>query len=185
MTGEGVLFDEEGGAGALVTRAIQTISRQWSRRGPATRLTETFLAIKGVPDAFSLFEGLALKQIQLVPDDVKIIFRIADEGDPVAQEIVIWAGEKLADLACGVIRQLDLEKEKFEVVLVGSLWKSGERLISATRRVIQETAPQAALVLLPVPPVVGGVLLGMRQAGLSNPRLRKILVRNFLEWRKG
>jgi N-acetylglucosamine kinase-like BadF-type ATPase len=179
VTGEGELFGEEGGAGSLIRRAIQAISRQWSQRGPATRLTPAFLESKGVPDVLSFLEGLSLKRIALDAEDVRTVFKVADEGDRVAQAIVDWAGEQLADLACGVIHQLGLEGEAFEIVLVGSLWKSGPRLSESLRREVQKTASRARLMQLSAPPVVGGVVLGMQQAGVRNPMPRKELLDSF------
>jgi N-acetylglucosamine kinase-like BadF-type ATPase len=179
VTGEGELFDEEGGAGSLVRRAVQAISRHWSQRGPATGLTAAFLESKGVADVLSLLEGLSLKTIVMDAQDVRTVFRVADEGDRVAQDIVDWAGEQLADLVCGVITQLALEGEAVEIVLVGSLWKSGPRLSESLRRGVQKTASRARLMQLPAPPVVGGVILGMQQAGLRNPLARKMLLDSF------
>jgi len=175
ITGEGPLFGEEGGAGSLVRRAIGAISRQWSQRGPATNLTAAFLESKRVSDAFSLLEGLALQKIALDAEDVRTVFKVASEGDGIAQAIVEWGGKQLADLAGGVVHQLGFEGEAFEMVLVGSLWKSGPRLRDAFSREVQKIAPKVRFVQLPVPPVVGGVILGMQQAGVRNPVIRQKL----------
>ena len=176
VTGEGLLFDEEGGAGTLVTKAIRAISRQWSKRGPETHLTEAFLESKGVKDVLSFLEGLSLQKITWTPEDVRIVFKVADEGDPIAQEIVEWTGERLADLVCGVIRQLELEDKVFDVVKVGSLWKSGPRLGEAMRRAVHQVAPGAHPLPLLAPPAVGGILLGMQHAGVSQVGMRQALV---------
>jgi N-acetylglucosamine kinase-like BadF-type ATPase len=63
VTGEGYLFDEEGGAGTLITEAIRAISRQWSKRGPHTLLAPAFLETKGLKNIVSLLEGLAHSHI--------------------------------------------------------------------------------------------------------------------------
>ncbi len=180
IIGEGELFAEEGGAGSLVTRAIQAISKQWSRRGPATKLTQAFLEKTGLKDPIDLFEGLALRKILLTAEDVLLVFRVADDGDWVAQEIVEWAGKQLADLACGVIRQLSLEDKAFEVVEVGSLWKSGPRLRDAFHLGVQQIAPMAVTIPLQAPPVIGGVVLGMQQAYSYDPGIRRILIEHFM-----
>jgi len=179
ITGEGDLFGEEGGAGSLVRQAIRAISRQWSQRGPATRLTEAFLESKGSPDVFCFLEDLALRRMVWEPQDSRTVFKTADEGDLVAQSIVDWAGQQLADLAGGVIRQLELEEEVFEIVLVGSLWKSGPRLSESLRRNVLKTAKRARLMPLPAPPVVGGVILAMKQASDWMPQMRSVLLDSF------
>jgi hypothetical protein len=75
----------------------------------------------------------------------------------------------LGDLAVGVIRQLQFEDEAFEVVLAGSFYKGSPLLTEELGRTVHRVAPQARLVRLHVPPVVGGVLLGMELGGV-NPR---------------
>jgi hypothetical protein len=77
------------------------------------------------------------------------------------------AGCELGKLANGVIRQLGFQKLEFEVALVGSLYDGNPLLIETMRATIHSIAPGAKLVRLTVPPVVGAVLLGMEQAGLS------------------
>ena len=54
-----------------------------------------------------------------------------------------------------------MQNETFEVVQIGSLY-DGHLLISEQMsQTIQQTALKAEIVRLAVPPVVGGVLLGM------------------------
>ncbi|RPH62885.1 MAG: hypothetical protein EHM81_01280 [Chloroflexi bacterium] len=78
-----------------------------------------------------------------------------------------WAGEQLGQMACGVIRQLNLENEQVEVVQIGSLYDGHPLMTEAMRATIQQVAPRARLVRLTAPPVVGGVILGMQQAGFD------------------
>ena len=78
-------------------------------------------------------------------------------------------------MANGVIRQLDFEPLEFEVVLVGSLYDGGSLLIEPMRETIQAVAPGARLVRLSAPPVIGGVLLGMEQAGVNGATVRERL----------
>lgn len=181
VTGEGTLMGEEGGSGSLIERAIHSISRQWSRRGPPTRLTDAFLDRTGAGDVITLLEGLVLGRYPLSADDVLTVFRLAEEGDRVAEEIVAWNGIQLADLASGVISQLDLEAETFEVILVGSLFKAGERMIGPMRTAIQTRTPGAQLVVLPTLPVVGGVVLGMKSTGIDPRPVRPVLIASIQE----
>ncbi len=93
-----------------------------------------------------------------------------------AQDLIRWCGRELGSLAKGVIRQLGFEDEEFDVVLAGSLYDGGPMLIEAMRGAIQEVALGARLVRLEVPPVVGGVLLGMEQTGPVVPGVRETLI---------
>jgi N-acetylglucosamine kinase-like BadF-type ATPase len=176
VTGEGRRFGEYGGADELVMKAVHAVAAGWSRRGPATRLAGAFVAHLGVRDVDALLEGLALNRLYLGAAAAPLVFQVAEAGDPVAQAVITWAGHELGDLAAGVIRQLGFERLSFEVVLTGSLFNGGERLIAPVRATIQAVAPGARLVRLAAPPVIGAVLLGMTQAGVPLAAVRPILV---------
>jgi N-acetylglucosamine kinase-like BadF-type ATPase len=176
VTGEGFRFAEYAGASDLVAKAIQVVSLAWSRRGPATQLTETLLAETQAADVTDLLAGLARQRYKLTSDHAPLVFQVATAGDPVAQEIIRWAGRELGDLANGVIRQLGFEQENFEVVLVGSLYNGSPVLVNTLQETIQEVAPQAKLVRLQAPPVMGGVLLAMEQVNLETAAIRPTLI---------
>jgi N-acetylglucosamine kinase-like BadF-type ATPase len=176
VTGAGGQMGEAAGAGDLVQEAVARISRFWSHRGPPTRLVEAFVDYTGAKDLDDLIEGLVMQRYALDTRAAPLIFQVAAAGDPVACQVITWAGESLADLANGVIRQLHLADQPFEVILVGSLYNGGELLIGPMRQAILRLAPRAQLVKLEAPPVVGGVLLGMQQAGLETADRRKPLI---------
>jgi N-acetylglucosamine kinase-like BadF-type ATPase len=167
---------EAAGAGELVLKAIQAIARAWTWRAPATRLTEAFVQLAGASDAVDLLEGLSSGRIHVGPDAAPLVFRVAAEGDAVAQDLIVWAGRELADMAIGVIRQLGFESLEFEVVLAGSFFKGSPVLADVMRETIHAVAPGACLVRLHVPPVVGGVILGMEQSGVRPSAVRQTLI---------
>lgn len=175
-TGCGDLFAEYAGGGDLVYKAVQTIGMAWTRRGPATRLTEAFIALTGATDVIDLLEGLFVGRYKVSSPAAPLVFRVAAEGDAVAQEIIRWAGRELGSLAIGVIRQLNFEALDFDVVQIGSLYNGSPVLGETMMATIHEVAPGARAVRLTAPPVVGGVLLGMEQAGVDYPPLRDILI---------
>jgi N-acetylglucosamine kinase-like BadF-type ATPase len=169
---------EAGGACELVHRALEAVARAWTRRGPATQLTQAFCRRAGVPDAATLLEGLTLDHICIGPEAAPLVFQAAAAGDRVAYGLITWAGRELGDLAVGVIRQLALEALSFEVVLAGTFFNGSPRLAETMAEVIHSVAPGARLVRLGVPPVVGGVLLGMQAAGLDPSPARAVLIRS-------
>ncbi len=176
VTGCGPWFGEYGGAGELVDKAIQAVAMAWTLRSPATRLTEAFIELTGATDIIDLLEGLALERYRLTAAAAPVIFRLAAEGDKVAQETICWAGRELGSLAIGVTRQLGFERLDFEVVLSGSLFKGSPTLTETMAATVHEVAPKARLVRLNAPPVVGGVLLGMEQAGVDYSGIRQALI---------
>jgi N-acetylglucosamine kinase-like BadF-type ATPase len=164
-----------GGYG-VVSRAIQAVAWEWSRRGPATALTPAFLKRFSAASLDDLMEGLYLERYNYEPRDALLVFQIANQGDPAALDVVRAVGETLGEMACGVIRQAEMEGDAFEVVLIGSLYKGHALIAETMRRVIHQIAPKAQLVHLSVPPVVGGVIRAMQLGGLHTPPLRQRLL---------
>jgi len=158
---------EYGGGGDLTRKAVEAVWLAWTKRGPDTDLTPKFLAHVGVDDALELIEGLSRGRFYLGAPEAPLVFEVARAGDRVALECIRWVGRELGSLAVGVIRQLEFESLDFEVVLTGSLYKGSPLIVEAMQAVIHAVAPGARLVYLNAPPVVGGVLLGMEQAGID------------------
>jgi N-acetylglucosamine kinase-like BadF-type ATPase len=165
VTGHGLSMGEGAGASELVERAIQTVVYEWAQRGPATRLTTAFLRITGASSLAELVEGLVTGRYSLDASNAPLVFEVAGQGDPVAIDLIHWAGRELGELASCVIRQLGFENQEFEVVLVGGMFDGGPMLIEPMRRTILSFAPGACLVRLTDLPVIGAVLLGMEAAG--------------------
>jgi len=178
VTGMGSWLGEYGGAAEIVSQAVKAVAAALTQRGPKTALSAAFVAQAGAADATDLLAGLVRDRYRLSPAAAPLVFDIAAQGDAVAQEIITWAGRELASLAVGVIRQLNLASETFDVVLSGSLYKGGEPLIAPMRQAIQAVAPGANLVRLTAPPVVGGVLLGMAEAGVDTAVCRQTLLQS-------
>jgi N-acetylglucosamine kinase-like BadF-type ATPase len=178
MTGCGYPFGEYGGAGDLVLRSVQMITYDWTQRGPHTQLSGAFVEQVGAKDLTDLIEGLALDYYRLGADCAPLVFQIAGEGDPVAREIIAWAGRELGGSATGIIRQLKIEDQDFEVVLIGSVFNGGAMLLEPLYETIHAIAPKARFTRLAVPPVVGGVVLGMQQVGLQSSSIRVQLIQS-------
>lgn len=172
---------EYAGGYDIVARAMRAVTFQWLKRGPVTALTPAFIDHFKAKNLADLVEGVYLQRYLCESSLVMLVFEIAKQGDPQALEVMRWAGEELGQIGVGVINQLELQEETFDVVLIGSL-HDGHPLLSQTlRETILKVAPHANLVRLAVPPVVGGALLGMEQAGLNGYDLRDTLIRTTKE----
>jgi N-acetylglucosamine kinase-like BadF-type ATPase len=176
VLGNGAPFGENGGAYEIVLMATQAIAKAWTRRGPATALTHAFAAEVGARDAADLLEGLSQETYHLDAWAAPLVFQVAEAGDPVARAVLRWAGEELASLVLGVVRQLDLQNETFDVVQVGSTFHGGPLLLEPLYATVRAEAPHARFVPLTAPPVVGAVLLAMRAGGLEDSAARKTLI---------
>jgi N-acetylglucosamine kinase-like BadF-type ATPase len=125
-----------------------------------------------------LLEGLSQGRYRLSAAAAPLVFQVAAAGDPVALSLVEWAGHELGSLAVGIIRQLGFEALTFDVVMAGRFYQGGVGLHKAMRETILAVAPGARLVRLTAPPVVGGVLLGMEQAGFNPAPAREALIQS-------
>jgi N-acetylglucosamine kinase-like BadF-type ATPase len=171
--GEGLLFGEGAGAAETVTAAQHAVAAAWTLTGPPTRLTQAFVDGVGARDADDLIEGLVTERYDLDATAAPLVFRVAEQGDTVARDIIRWAGRALATMAIGVCRQLELQQRAFTVVLGGSFFNGGALLIDPLRERLHAEAPHAKLVRLDAPPVIGGVLLGMQRAGLERKTVQR------------
>jgi N-acetylglucosamine kinase-like BadF-type ATPase len=152
---------EAAGGFDIILRAMRAVSFEWTRRGPATDLTRAFIEKTGAQNLDELVEGVYLERYPFDTSYVMLVFKIAAQGDAEALRVMRWAGDRLGQMACGVIRQVGLQNKTFEVVQIGSLYDGHPLISEQMRQTIQQTAPNAEIVRLSVPPVVGGVLLGM------------------------
>jgi N-acetylglucosamine kinase-like BadF-type ATPase len=167
MTGNSMLMDEYGGAATIVYKAVRTIARAWSLRGPQTALAEAFMEHTGASSPADLLEGLVTGCYELDADIAPLVFEVAEAGDPAAVEVLWWAGDGLGQMVNGVIHQLSFEEQEFEVIMAGSTFKGGDLLIKPMKETVLQLAPGAKFLRLAASPVVGGVLLGMEQAGVN------------------
>lgn len=184
VVGLGDWAGEAGGASELVERSVRSITYEWVRRGPSTALSAAFMARVGARDLEDFIEGLTTGRYHVGAEAAPIVFQVASEGDRVALEVIRWGGRELGELANSVIRQLHFETLNFEVVLVGSTYNGSPLLIDSMRATIQALAPGARLVRLTAPPVVGGVLLGLEQAGQDGWPVRERLIESTNDLRR-
>ena len=176
VTGFGMTMAEAAGAGELVAKAVQAVSLDWSRRGKPTAISQAMIELCDARDLDDLIEGLCTFRYFVDAPFAPRIFELAEAGDEVAGDLIRWAGEQLGSLALGVIRQLQFEGKAAEIVLVGSMFEGGDRLIDPLRQVVHAVTPHAQLIRLQVPPVVGGVLLGMEKVGARKGDTRRTLI---------
>jgi N-acetylglucosamine kinase-like BadF-type ATPase len=168
---------EYAGGFDLLARAMRAVIFEWNRRGPATTLSDLFLEVTGARDLDDLVEGLYVGNYH--PWDRNLVlrvFEIARGGDEQALTVLRWAGVQLGEMACGVIRQLELQATEFDIVLIGSIFKGHPTIAETLAETVHKLAPHARLVHLGAQPVMGAVFLGMEQAGLDGYHHRERLV---------
>jgi len=176
VVGRSLPVGEGAGGAELIAKVLEVIAHEWTRRSPPTQLTPVMIHHVGARDLTDLLEGVLEERYTLDASAAPLVFQVAATGDPVANEVIRWAGCELGELAKAVIRQLQFEPLAFDVVLAGSMYNGGPLLIEPMRQTIHALAPGARLVRLTVPPVLGAVALAMEQGGFKlTPLIRETL----------
>ena len=167
VTGHGVLMGEGAGGSELMHRCMQIIGYSWTKRLPITALADAMITHVGAKDLEDLMRGYTTYEYHIGAEAARIVFRVAEEGDEAARNLIRWAGTELGEIANAVIRQLEFENLAFDVVMTGSMFAGGQMLIDPMRETIHKLAPKARLVRLSVPPVIGAAMLGMEAGRMS------------------
>ena len=176
VTGHGVLMGEGAGGSELMFRCMQIVGYAWSKRGAPTKLADAFIEQAGATDLEDLLRGYTTDEYQIGAESAPIVFRVAEQGDQVARDLIHWAGCELGEMANAVIRQLEFENLAFDVVMTGSMFEGGPMLIEPMRETIHKLAPKARFVRPNVPPVIGAAILGMEAGGRNiTPEIRKTM----------
>jgi len=176
VTGHGVMMGEGAGGSELMHRCMQIVGYSWTKRLPKTTLADAMIAYVGAKDLEDLMRGYTTYEYHIGAEAARIVFRVAEEGDQAARDLIFWAGTELGEMGNAVIRQLEFENLAFDVVMTGSMFDGGRMLIEPMHETIQKLAPKARLVRLRVPPVVGAVILGMEAAAFKiTPEIRKTI----------
>lgn len=162
-SGWGWLNDE--GAGFWVgQKAFQAVFKELDRRGKKTLIKDLIFEQLGVKNKQDLMAKVYqsndfVRTVSLMSISVD---EASKKGDKIAIEILKEAGEELALSAIRVIKGLDLEKKKFPLVLVGSMFKS-KIVLETTKKEIKKIAPGAKFIRPKLEPVVGAVKLAIKQ----------------------
>jgi N-acetylglucosamine kinase-like BadF-type ATPase len=167
VTGYGITMGEGAGGSELIHRTMQAIGYSWTQRLPPTALAPVFIEMTGAKDLEDLIQGYTAHYYEIGANAARTVFRVAEQGDEIANQLVRWAGIELGEMANAVIRQLNFEDIEFEIALIGSMFKSGEILIKPMRETVHAVAPKAKLIPTEARPVLGAALLGMEAGGLT------------------
>jgi N-acetylglucosamine kinase-like BadF-type ATPase len=174
--GAGFWSGEAAGGFDILSRAMRAVTFEWTKRGPVTALSQAFLQHSGAKDLDDLIEGMYVGRYDFDPSMILLVFEVARQSDQQAVEVMRWAGSELGAMAVCVARQLDVLNDIFDVVLIGSIFDGHPVIQASLGEIIHRFAPGARIVRLTVPPVVGGVLLGMEAVGVDFHGKRQRLI---------
>jgi N-acetylglucosamine kinase-like BadF-type ATPase len=176
--GWGSALGDEGSAYAIGRAAITAIARDEDGRGPNTRLTPRLVAHFGVknPHEIRRLGSTGRLDVAEIARLAPIVAEVAAAGDSAARRILRQAALDLAELAAAVLRRSGLAKRPTPVFLTGGVFNDRRTLRPAFVRQLRRQVPTATIRATRFPPVLGAVLLALRDAGViwTEPLLKRL-----------
>jgi len=173
--------DRAHGGGWLGRSALGAAIRARDGRGERTVLESMVPAHFGMSRPAALMEAIYIGSVQhdRLSELAPVVMKAAAGGDQAAQELMGQVVEEIVVTANAAIRRLRLTRRDVHVVLGGGVLRAmDEGLISRITRGIREVAPEAVIMQLAAPPVLGAALIGLdelRAPESARSRLRKAL----------
>jgi N-acetylglucosamine kinase-like BadF-type ATPase len=172
--GWGHLIGDEGSGYWIGQRAVAAVMRASDGRGPQTLLTEQVLAHFGASNAGGLVHSVygrdaARGRIAMLGPAVQ---HAAATGDAVAAAILDHAADELALAARSVTDRLALQKEPFQFILAGGVFRVVPWLVESLTLRLADVAAHAVIEVLTVEPARGAVRLALAEGrgGASIPK---------------
>lgn len=157
-------LSDEGSAFWLGQKAYQAVLKDLDNRGPKTLMTDLFLRKFKVKKAEGLKRKIYFKNnlIKTASSLSLLVNKAAQKGDKIAKNILIESGKELAISANTVIKELNLQKRKFPLVLIGNVFKS-KIILNTVQKEIKKTAPKIDFIKPRKDPVIGAVKLAIKE----------------------
>jgi len=167
--GWGTLLADEGSGYDFGREACRAVMRAFDGRGPATLMTDKILAKLNLDSPLSLVKWSLTEGMQ--KDNVAAlspcVFEALNEGDLVAEKIINKSIDSMAEMVRAVARKLDITEDSFRIVLAGGNFAHQPYLVSTLQEKISGFCPKAEAVLPKYEPIVGGVIMALRNSGIE------------------
>lgn len=162
-SGWGWLADE-GSAFWIGQKVFQAVLKDLDKRGEKTLLTKlVFQKLKKKRTTDLLAKIYSKNPTEILPYLSIICHQACQKKDKIAKKIIIEAAREVALNGKTVIYQLNFQKEKFPLVLVGSLFKT-KIFLDEVKREIQKIARKVQFIHLKKEPVIGAIKLAIENA---------------------
>jgi N-acetylglucosamine kinase-like BadF-type ATPase len=164
----GRLSGDWGGGVRLSEEVMAAAARDEDGRDRATALTDAVRAHFGTSTVVEAIERIYFGEIEsaalhgLNP----LLFSIAEDGDPVAGEIVAQMADEIAAMATAAIRRLGMTVAGTPIVLGGGVLAARHPMLSTRVEArIAEAGEGAEFIYVTGRPILGAALLGLERVG--------------------
>ncbi|MDO3410985.1 BadF/BadG/BcrA/BcrD ATPase family protein [Saccharibacillus sp. CPCC 101409] len=170
--GFGYAFGDFGGGSELAVEAFRAVIRAWEGRQNPTLLTEAVLRQLGLNSEEEMFHRYLDTGRRIPSVLAKALFEVA-EFDETARTILARQGRELGRTAAAVVRRLDMERERFDLVLAGSVLTRGDSryIVPALDEEMRAAAPDYSPAILTMEPVAGALFMAINEDGPADEEL--------------
>lgn len=155
----GMDLGEGGGAGQLVSLALDYIARIYHGIEKPSKLTQLILEESGFKDETALFKAVARYEYRLDEEMAPKIFALASSGDSGAITITNLVAAQHASDVVAMINRLGLTNTAVPVIRAGGLHTAGCSTFDLTfEKVLKSSQPGASSKVLSISPVYGAVV---------------------------
>jgi N-acetylglucosamine kinase-like BadF-type ATPase len=145
--GWGPIAGDEGGGAGIAKRGLQAIAKALDGRGKPTAISQAGLDYFRTSTPENMLIAIYSPQVDnaRIAGFARFVVEAAKENDEIAIEIMNEAGFELGSAAVAVIKKLKLERKKFPIGYVGSIFKADEILTDSLLETVHKIAPKAYL----------------------------------------
>ncbi len=162
--GLGEEFGDMTSGSSIGREGLETVWRTREGVVPPTRMTDLFVEKSKSTDLDQMFLRMYRQEISIADLEpmAKLVHDAAFEGDAAACAILDRHGTYLGQMAAACARRVQLERESFEVVLTGSVFKGSSPVLKdALALALHKACPEAVTVHAAFEPVVGALLMAL------------------------
>ena len=150
---------EGGGAGQLVSLALDYAARIYHGLEKPSQLTQLILSETGFNSETALFKAVARYEFRLGEEMAPKIFALATDGDAGAIAITNFVAAQHASDVVAMINRLGLANSAVPVIRAGGLHTAGCATFDLTfEQVLKSAQPGASSKVLNISPVYGAVV---------------------------
>jgi len=160
-----------GGGRHLADQAMHRAFRSFQKTGAYTRLEEFLPEICGVKDmnelAYAIYSSNYKYHYRFpIPS---LVFQLAEEGDIVCRQLIHNMGVEMAEIMKGLLNKANFSEKTVPIALGGSLFccENNTLLINSYREGLADAALEFDFRILKRPPVMGAVLLALKDIGIQ------------------
>lgn len=160
--GWGYLLGDEGSGYWIGREALRSYLRYLEGRQPRGLLCSLIAQAVGRSDVVQVLGWFhtGQEQVERMAALAPLVAQAGADGDAAAVDILVRAGQALADAAAAAARQV-FDTAQLDVVSVGGVWAAGGALEQAFAARLEEVLRGARRTTPRLPPIGGAVLLAM------------------------